>query len=150
MLAQPLTVADVRRWCAGRANRTLARDWLADRFPPELRVAIEPAVPGRYSLEPGGAAPGGSRCPPRDGWAVRGWSYTGSDGQQVCVQYKPGQFARPDGGVRASSYHLVLSPDVIDDYRLYGYCVVMTLDVVREQALETGAAGPRLLPAPGA
>ena len=56
----------------------------------------------------------------------------------MCARFKPGQFARPDGGVRASAYHMVLSPSVIDDYRRYGYCLVMTLDVVRERALETG------------
>jgi hypothetical protein len=27
---------------------------------------------------------------------------------------------------------------VIDDYRLYGYCLVMTVNTVRERALETG------------
>ena len=27
---------------------------------------------------------------------------------------------------------------MIDDYRLYGYCLVMTVDVVRDRALETG------------
>ena len=27
---------------------------------------------------------------------------------------------------------------MIDDYRLYGYCLVMTVNTVRERALETG------------
>jgi hypothetical protein len=40
--------------------------------------------------------------------------------------------------VRASSYHAVLSPGVIDDYRLYGYCLVVTADVVEDRALQTG------------
>jgi hypothetical protein len=40
--------------------------------------------------------------------------------------------------VRASAYHAVLGPGVIDDYRLYGYCLVMTVNVVRDRALETG------------
>ena len=40
--------------------------------------------------------------------------------------------------MRASAYHSVLSPGVIDDYRLYGYCLVMTVNTVRERALETG------------
>jgi hypothetical protein len=56
----------------------------------------------------------------------------------VCDQYKPGLFVRPDGGVRASAYHVVLGPGVIDDYRLYGYCLVMTVNVVHDRALETG------------
>ena len=34
-------------------------------------------------------------------------------------------------------------PEVIDDYRLYGYCLVMTVDVVRDRALQTGDAGAR-------
>ena len=37
----------------------------------------------------------------------------------------------------------MLGPEVIDDYRLYGYCLVMTLDVVRDRALETGDPGAR-------
>ena len=45
---------------------------------------------------------------------------------------------RPDGGVRASAYHVVLGPGVIDDYRLYGYCLVVTVNTVRDRALETG------------
>ena len=37
---------------------------------------------------------------------------------------------------------------MIDDYRLYGYCLVMTVSTVRERALETGdPRGARLLPA---
>ena len=55
----------------------------------------------------------------------------------------PASSARPDGGVRASSYHSVLGPEVIDDYRLYGYCLVMTVDMVRDRALQTGDAGAR-------
>jgi hypothetical protein len=56
----------------------------------------------------------------------------------VCVQFKPGQFSRPDGGVRASAYHLVLDRGVIDQYRASGYCLVMTFGVVRERALAAG------------
>ena len=32
----------------------------------------------------------------------------------------------------------MLSPGVIDDYRLYGYCLVVTADVVEDRALQTG------------
>jgi hypothetical protein len=142
VLAQPLA-ADLRTaQVLGREDtREQARAWLAERFPPELRVAIEPAVPGRYyRSNPEGRLPDWlSRCPPRRDWSLPGWSYAGAGGARVCVRYKPGQFARPDGGVRASAYHLVLSPAVIDDYRLYGYCLVVTLDVVRQRALDTDA-----------
>jgi hypothetical protein len=140
-LAQPLA-ADVRSALVlGRQDTRLqARDWLERRYPPELRVAIEPAVPGRYyrSTPDGGLPPWLSRCPAEEGWAEPGYAYAAGNGRRVCARFKPGQFARPDGGVRASAYHLVLSPSVVDDYRRYGYCLVMTVNVVRERALETG------------
>ena len=141
VLAQPLA-ADVRSALVlGREDtRTQARAWLAAHYPPELRVAIEPAVPGRYyrSNPAGTLPPWLERCPAREGWTAPGFAYEGPGGRPVCARFKPGQFARPDGGVRASAYHMVLSPSVIDDYRRYGYCLVMTLDVVRARALETG------------
>src|SRR5215211_5399925 len=140
-LAQPLA-ADVRSAIVlGREDtRNQARDWLVKRFPPELRVSIEPAVPGRwFRSNPEGKLPSWlSRCPRREDWTEAGWSYVAGGGRRVCAQYKPGLFTRPDGGVRASAYHLVLSPGVIDDYRRYGYCLVTTVDVVRERALDTG------------
>jgi hypothetical protein len=146
VLAQPLA-ADVRTALVlGRADtREQAREFLTERFPPELRISIEPAVPGRYfRSNPDGRLPGWlSRCPARRGWTEPGWSYVGDGGRRLCVRFKPGQFARPDGGVRASAYHTVLSPEVIDDYRFYGYCLVMTTGVVRERAVETGDAGAR-------
>ena len=141
VLVQPVA-ADVRSALVlGRQDtRVQARDWLVEHYPPELRVAIEPAVPGRFfRSDPDARSPAWlTRCPARDGWPDPGFSYRGAGGRRVCVRFKPGQFARPDGGVRASSYHLVLSPSVIDDYRRYGFCLVMTLNVVRERALETG------------
>jgi 4-amino-4-deoxy-L-arabinose transferase-like glycosyltransferase len=140
-LAQPVA-ADVRSALVlGREDtRVQARDWLESRYPPELRVAIEPAVPGRYyRSNPSGRLPAWlARCPARDGWGAPGFAYAAGGGRRVCARFKPGQFARPDGGLRASAYHLVLRPGVIDDLRRYGYCLVMTLDVVRERALDTG------------
>jgi 4-amino-4-deoxy-L-arabinose transferase-like glycosyltransferase len=141
VMAQPLA-ADVRTALVlGRADtREQARDWLVERYPPELRVAVEPTVPGRwFRSNPDGRVPDWlERCPAEPGWTERGWSYEGPGGRRVCAQFKPGSFVRPDGGVRASAYHLVLSPSVIDDYRRYGYCLVVTADVVRDRALETG------------
>jgi hypothetical protein len=61
----------------------------------------------------------------------------------VCRRSKPGQFTRPDGGVRASAYHLVLDRKVIDQYRRYGYCVVVTFGVVRDRAIVTGGRDVR-------
>ena len=146
LLAQSLA-ADVRSaQVLGRDDtRQQARDWLEDHYPPELRASVEPAVPGRwFRSNPEGTSPDWlSRCPRQDGWTEPGWSYVAGGGERVCSQYKPGLVARPDGGVRASSYHAVLSPDVIDDYRLYGYCLVVTADVVEDRALQTGDAEAR-------
>ena len=141
VIAQPL-LADVRtaRVLGREDTLSQARDWLSETYPPGLRVSIEPAVPGRYfRSNPDGRIPAWlSRCPAQPGWTERGWSYMAAGGRRVCDQYKPGLFVRPDGGVRASAYHAVLAPEVIDDYRLYGYCLVMTVNVVRERALESG------------
>jgi Dolichyl-phosphate-mannose-protein mannosyltransferase len=137
VLAQPLA-ADVRTAVLLGRDDTLsqARAFLDERFAPGLRVSIEPAVPGRYfRSNPEGRSPAWlSRCPRRDDWTEPGWSYVDDGGRRVCEQYKPALFARPDGGVRASAYHAVLEPGTIDDYRLYGYCLVMTVNVVRERA----------------
>jgi hypothetical protein len=141
VLLQPLA-ADVRsaRVLGRDDTRQQARDWLQAHYPPELRASVEPAVPGRwFRSNPDGRPPSWlSRCPKRDGWTEPGWSYLAAGGKRVCAQYKPGLVARPDGGVRATAYHSVLDPGVIDDYRLYGYCLVVTVDVVRDRALQTG------------
>ena len=141
LLAQPLA-ADIRSaQVLGRADtRQQARDWLESHYPPELRASIEPAVPGRwFRSNPEGTPPAWlTRCPQRPGWTEPGWSYAAAGGARVCAQYKPGLVARPDGGVRASAYHEVLDPSVIDDYRLYGYCLIVTVDTVRARALQTG------------
>jgi 4-amino-4-deoxy-L-arabinose transferase-like glycosyltransferase len=141
VIAQPL-LADVRtaRVLGREDTLSQAHDWLDDNYPPGLRVSIEPAVPGRYfRSNPEGRIPDWlTRCPRQADWTEPGWSYLAAGGERVCDQYKPGLFVRPDGGVRASAYHAVLRPSVIDDYRLYGYCLVMTVNVVRDRALESG------------
>jgi Dolichyl-phosphate-mannose-protein mannosyltransferase len=146
VLAQPLT-ADVRTALVlGRSDtRELVRDWLVSRYPPELRVSIEPAVPGRYYRNnPDGRLPSWlHRCPRRGDWRGPGWSYPGPDGKRVCGRHRPGLFARAGGGIRASAYHLVLDPGVIDEYRESGYCLVVTFEVVRERALGSGDADVR-------
>jgi hypothetical protein len=126
-------------------TRQQARDWIETHYPPELRASVEPTVPGRwFRSNPEGDPPGWlTRCPRRPGWTERGWSYVAGGGERVCAQYKPGLVARPDGGIRASAYHAVLDPAVIDDYRLYGYCLVMTADVVEDRALQTGDRNAR-------
>jgi Dolichyl-phosphate-mannose-protein mannosyltransferase len=137
VLAQPLA-ADVRTAVLLGREDTLsqARAFLDEEFAPGLRVSIEPAVPGRFfRSNPEGTSPEWlSRCPRRDDWTEPGWSYVAAGGRRVCEQYKPGLFVRPDGGVRASAYHAVLDPETIEDYRRYGYCLVMTVNVVRDRA----------------
>jgi hypothetical protein len=146
VLVQPLA-ADIRSaQVLGRDDtRQQARDWIESHYPPELRASVEPTVPGRwFRSNPEGDPPSWlTRCPRRDDWTEPGWSYVGEGGERVCAQYKPGLVARPDGGIRASAYHAVLDPDVIDDYRLYGYCLVMTADVVHDRALQTGDRNAR-------
>ena len=141
VLIQPLA-ADVRSaQVLGRDDtRQQARDWIEGHYPPELRASVEPAVPGRwFRSNPEGDPPSWlTRCAQQDGWTEPGWSYLTAGGERVCAQYKPGLVARPDGGIRASAYHAVLDPGVIDDYRLYGYCLVVTADVVEDRALQTG------------
>ena len=146
VLLQPLA-ADVRTaQILGRIDtREQARDFLVDNYPPGLRVSIEPAVPGRwYRTNPSGLDPASlKRCPRRDDWTEPGWSYPSAGGKRVCERYRPGQFTRPDGGVRASAYQLVLRPSVIDDYRFYGYCLVVTFGTVRERAEQSGGRRAR-------
>ncbi len=146
VLLQPFA-ADVRTaQVLGRTDtREQARDFLVDNYPPGLRVSIEPAVPGRwYRTNPSGRDPAYlERCPRRDDWTEPGWSYPTADGKRVCERYRPGQFTRPDGGVRASAYQLVLRPSVIDDYRFYGYCLVVTFGTVRERAEQSGGRRAR-------
>jgi hypothetical protein len=146
VIAQPL-LADVRsaRVLGRQDTLSQAREFLDSHYAPGLRVSIEPAIPGRYfRSNPEGSIPSWlTRCPQQRGWTEPGWSYVAAGGRRVCDRYKPALFARPDGGVRASAYHSVLSPSVIDDYRLYGYCLVMTVNVVRDRALETGDTSAR-------
>ena len=142
LLAQPLA-ADVRIGAGAGPRRhapagaRLARGALPARAARLDRAGRAGAV---VPLEPRGhAARAGSRAvQQRPGWTEPGWSYTAAGGGRVCAQYKPGLVARPDGGVRASAYQEVLDPGVIDDYRLYGYCLVVTVDTVRDRALQTG------------
>ena len=137
VIAQPLIAGVRTAQVLGREDTlSQARAFLDERFAPGLRVSIEPAVPGRYfrSNPEGRPPPWLGRCGRREDWTEPGWSYVAEGGRRVCAQYKPGLFVRPDGGVRASAYHAVLGPEVVDDLRLYGYCHVMTVNVVRERA----------------
>jgi hypothetical protein len=110
VIAQPLA-ADLRSAAVlGRTDtRSQLREYLAAEYPPGLRVAVEPAVPGRwYRRDPVGGRSRG------------------------------GQFTRPAGGVRASAYHLMVDPGTVAAYRRNGYCLVATLSLVRDRALVDG------------
>lgn len=142
-LAQPLA-ADVRSAAVlGRDDtREQVRDFLARELPPELRLSVEPAVPKRwFRIDPAGKLPPRvERCTRRAGRPGAGWSFPVPGGGRVCRSSKPAQFSRPDGGVRASAYHVVVDPGVIDRYRRYGYCTIVTFSLVRERALAAGGA----------
>ncbi len=145
-IVQPLT-ADLRSATVlGRDDtREQVRDYLKRAFPPELRLSVEPAVPGRwFRVDPAGEPPPWlSRCPRRAGWTEPGWRYRVAGGRRVCRRFKPGQFTRPDGGIAATAYHLAVDGKVIDQYRRHGYCVIVTFGIVRDRAMATGDPGVR-------
>jgi 4-amino-4-deoxy-L-arabinose transferase-like glycosyltransferase len=135
VLIQPLA-ADLRTAkLLGREDTRLeARSYLVAHYKPELRIVIEPAVPDRYYR----AAPAGHL----PSWASRcgrgGWQYIDPLGRRVCSPTEPGQFSRPANKLRSANYHFALKPAAIDDYRFYGYCMVMTMSLVRGRAEHSG------------
>ena len=143
VLAQPLA-ADVRsaRRCSAATTRASRRATGSRRTTRRSCAAVDRAGRARalVPLEPRGHAPALAhplRAPAgldRAGLVVHGRRRRSASAPST----SPGLVARPDGGVRASAYHEVLDPGVIDDYRLYGYCLVVTVDTVRDRALQTG------------
>ncbi|MDQ4072171.1 MAG: hypothetical protein M3088_04765, partial [Actinomycetota bacterium] len=120
----------------GREDTRLeARRFLRENYPAQLRVAIEPAIPDRYyRAAPGGELPSWlGRC------AGGGYAYRSAGGRRVCERQEPGQFARPAYKLRSANYHYALSPRAVDDYRFYGYCLVMTMSLVRERSEQIGS-----------
>jgi hypothetical protein len=117
LLWQPLA-ADARSMAVlGNADtRAIARQWLAEHYPRELRIVIEPAVPERYY------------------WPVR-------DGRPE--KRKRPQFVNDvirDIREEHVEYGRTLRPEVLDQYRRQGYCMVMTFDLIRGRV---GASGDR-------
>ncbi len=152
VLAQPLA-ADVRTAeVLGRTDtRNLARDFLVDRHPPELRVAIEPALPVvpdvYYRSRPGD-----------DGVEVAGvctglakGTAQGEASRGNCLPVDEQRFVREflrdvrrrvserEGGPNANL--TILRPELIDLYRRQGYCTVMTMSIVRQRAANAGDKG---------
>lgn len=108
-LAQPVW-ADVRTMALlGRQDtRQIARDLMSDRFRSPLRVVIEPAIPARWYRRVGEAGLRGRKA------FVRG-------------------FAKHQAETRVQ-YPALLRPGLIDNYREAGFCLVMTMSVIKGRA----------------
>jgi hypothetical protein len=111
VLAQPLW-ADVHTMnVLGRTDtRQLARDWLVRHHSPSLRIVIEPAVPARYYRRARPGHPANSRSKQ----FVRG-------------------FIRDIRETRVD-YVTTLRPATLEKYREAGFCLVMTMSVIRGRA----------------
>ena len=116
VLAQPLA-ADVRSALGARARRHARAAARLPRAGVRSRAARVGGAGGARPLVSQQPRAGG--CPP--GWAAAQGPrlaaarrravaaprlvLSGPGGRRVCARFRPGQFARPDGGVRASAYH---------------------------------------------
>ena len=111
VLAQPLA-ADLRTasLLGHLDTREVARDFLTDRFPPSARVVIEPAVPSRYYR----LVRQNRSLPPSRKQFVRG-------------------FIRDNRESRLD-YAATLRPETVDLYRRTGFCMVMTMSLLRGRA----------------
>src|SRR3954453_19867760 len=103
-------LADVRSTqVLGREDtRQVARQWLVDHYPSSLRVVIEPAVPARYYRRQGRGGLHGLKA------FVRG-------------------FAKHQAETRVQ-YPSLLRPDYVESYRRSGFCLVMTMSLIKGRA----------------
>jgi hypothetical protein len=115
LLWQPLA-ADARSMAVlGNADtREIARQWLAEHYPRELRIVIEPAVPERFY------------------WPVRDGLPRKRDRPQFVNELL--RDVREDH----VEYGRTLRPRTLDRYRRRGYCMVMTFDLIRGRAVAAG------------
>jgi hypothetical protein len=147
VLVQPVA-ADIRTTeVLGREDtRQMARDFLVDRFGRDLRVAIEPAVPDSYyklsrkdPKDPHGLVP--SPCPGFSKFAAAGEARL----DRNCLPIDERQFiagflrdirksVSTAEVVGMTAYAKTLRPETIDFYRRKGFCLVMTMSVVRGRA----------------
>jgi 4-amino-4-deoxy-L-arabinose transferase-like glycosyltransferase len=117
-LAQPFAAGARTAVLLGRADtRQIARDWLVRNHPGALRVVIEPAVPARYYRRQGRGGLRGRKA------FVRG-------------------FAKHQAETRVQ-YPSLLKPQYVDAYRRMGFCLVMTMSVIKDRAV-TAELGPAL------
>lgn len=99
--------ADVRsmRVLGKTDTRQLARQWLVDHYPSSLRMVIEPAVPARFYRRQGRGGLHGLKA------FVRG-------------------FAKHQAETRVQ-YPSLLKPSYVRSYRRAGFCLVMTMSLIR-------------------
>ncbi|HEX8054084.1 MAG TPA: glycosyltransferase family 39 protein [Thermoleophilaceae bacterium] len=116
IMAQSI-VADVRtsEVLGKEDTRQIARDWLERTQPEAIRIVIEPGVPDTYYRVVG------SRNRQRQ--FVRGFI---RDVRRRVV------LDAPEGA--DTTYAATLTPDLIDLYRQQGFCLVMTMSVIRGRA----------------
>jgi hypothetical protein len=103
VMAVPIA-ADVRtaRLLGRTDSRQLARNWLVAHYPTRLRIVIEPAVPPRWYRV--ADAPGRKQF-------IRGFIRDVTDAHQ--------------------DYGSTLNPGTVDRYRRAGFCLVMTMSLIR-------------------
>jgi hypothetical protein len=89
-------------------TRQIARTWLVDNHPSALRIVIEPAVPARYYRRQGRGGLRGLKA------FVRG-------------------FAKHQAETRVQ-YPSLLRPAYVDAYRKTGFCLVMTMSLIKGRA----------------
>jgi hypothetical protein len=116
VLAQSV-IADVRtsEVLAKEDTRQIARDWLVTTYDESVRIVIEPGVPDNYYRAVG------SRNRQRQ--FVRGFV---RDVRRATV------LEAPEGA--DTTYAASLEPELIDLYRQKGFCLVMTMSVIRGRA----------------
>jgi hypothetical protein len=116
VVAHPIT-ADVRSMevLGKKDTRELARDYLVRNYPVSLRAVIEPAVPTSfYRIE---------RSKSRKRQFVRGF---------IRDIRRAANVEAPDG--TSLTYAASLNPEVIDQYRDKGFCLVVTMSLIRGRA----------------
>lgn len=100
-------------------TREVARDWLVAHESQSLRIVIEPAVPARYY-----------------------WRYYANGAPMVHRKQFVRGFIRDISETRIE-YGRTLAPEVIDRYRKNGYCLVMTMSLIRGRSVN--ARNPQAL-----
>jgi hypothetical protein len=111
VLAQPI-LADVRtaRLLGRTDTRQIARNWLVSHYPARLRIVIEPAVPPRYYRR----ITNSGRGDPRHKQFIRGFIRDINDTHD--------------------DYGSTLTPATLNTYRRAGFCLVMTMSLIRGRA----------------